>query len=225
MAIDERDRLYIDGQWVPASGQGMIEVINAATEEVMGRVPAGDASDIDRAVGAARAAFGGWSATDREERAKCLQRITEGLQGRMMEIATVVAQEVGMPVNLAMLIQAGLPIMTFGSVGELLANFAFEEPLGSSLVVREPVGVVGAITPWNYPLHQVAAKVALSLAAGCCVVVKPSEVAPLSAFILAEVVDGAGLPPGVFNLVTGFGPVVGEALAAHPGVDMISFTG
>jgi aldehyde dehydrogenase (NAD+) len=225
MAIDERDRLYIDGQWVPARGPGSIEVINATTEEVMGRVPSGDASDIDRAVEAARAAFAGWSVTDREERAKCLQRITEGLQGRMTEIASVVAQEVGMPINLAMLIQAGLPIMTFGSVGQLLANFAFEEPLGSSLVVREPVGVVGAITPWNYPLHQVAAKVALALAAGCCVVVKPSEVAPLSAFILAEVVDGAGLPPGVFNLVTGFGPVAGEALAAHPGVDMVSFTG
>jgi acyl-CoA reductase-like NAD-dependent aldehyde dehydrogenase len=226
MAIDERDRLYIDGQWVAALGaSSSIEVINATTEEVMGRVPSGDASDIDRAVVAARAAFGGWSTTDREERAKCLQRITEGLQGRMMEIATVVAQEVGMPINLAMLIQAGLPIMTFSSVGELLRTFAFEEQLGNSLVVREPVGVVGAITPWNYPLHQVAAKVALALAAGCTVVVKPSEVAPLSAFILAEVIDGAGLPPGVFNLVTGFGPVAGEALAAHPDVDMISFTG
>jgi acyl-CoA reductase-like NAD-dependent aldehyde dehydrogenase len=225
MAIDERDRLYIDGQWVPPMGTRTIDVINASTEEVMGRVPDGTAADVDRAVGAARTAFGPWSATNRDERAKCLRRITEGLQARMMDIAHVIAQEVGMPVNLAMLIQAGLPIMTFSSMGALLDSFAFEERIGTSLVIREPVGVVGAITPWNYPLHQVAAKVAPALAAGCTVVVKPSEVAPLSAFILAEVIDGAGLPPGVFNLVTGVGPVAGEALAAHPDVDMVSFTG
>jgi acyl-CoA reductase-like NAD-dependent aldehyde dehydrogenase len=143
----------------------------------------------------------------------------------MMDIATVIAQEVGMPINLAMIIQAGLPILTFGSMGDLLDSFEFEERIGNSLVVREPVGVVGAITPWNYPLHQVAAKVAPALAAGCTVVVKPSEVAPGSAFILAEVIDGAGLPPGVFNLVTGVGPVAGEALAGHRDVDMVSFTG
>jgi len=225
MAIDERDRLYIDGQWVPAAGTGTIDVINASTEETMGRVPDGTAADVDRAVAAARAAFGSWSATDRRERSKCLQRITEGLQARVMDIANVIAQEVGMPVNLAMLIQAGLPIMTFTSMGDLLDTFAFEEEIGSSLVVREPVGVVAAITPWNYPLHQVAAKVAPALAAGCTVVLKPSEVAPLSAFILAEVIDHAGLPPGVFNLVTGVGPIAGEALAAHRGVDMVSFTG
>ncbi|MDQ6615429.1 MAG: aldehyde dehydrogenase family protein [Actinomycetota bacterium] len=225
MAVDDRDRLYIDGQWVPPSGTGTIDVINATTEEVMGRVPDGSGADVDRAVNAARGAFGPWSATDRDERAKSLRRITEGLQARMMDIATVIAQEVGMPINLAMFIQAGLPMATFGSMGDLLESFAFEEQLGNSLVVREAVGVVGAITPWNYPLHQMAAKVAPALAAGCTVVVKPSEVAPLSAFILAEVIDGAGLPPGVFNLVTGSGPVAGEALAGHPGVDLVSFTG
>jgi acyl-CoA reductase-like NAD-dependent aldehyde dehydrogenase len=225
MAIDDRDRLYIGGAWVRADTSETIEVINATTEEVMGRVPAGSAVDVDRAVAAARAAFEGWSAVALEERAKCLRRISEGLQARMMEIATVIAQEVGMPVNLAMFIQAGLPIMTFGSMSDLLATFEFEEQLGNSLVVREPIGVVGAITPWNYPLHQVAAKVAPALAAGCTVVVKPSEVAPLSTFILAEIIDGAGVPPGVFNLVTGVGPVAGEALAAHRGVDMVSFTG
>jgi aldehyde dehydrogenase (NAD+) len=225
MAIDDREWLYIDGQWVAAAGTGTIDVVDATTEEVMGRVPEGIEVDIDRAVAAARGAFGSWSTTDRDERAKCLRRITEGLQGRMMDIATVVAQEVGMPINLAMLIQAGLPILTFGSMGDLLDTFVFEDQLGSSLVVREPVGVVGAITPWNYPLHQVAAKVAPALAAGCTVVLKPSEVAPLSAFILAEIIDSAGLPPGVFNLVTGAGPVAGEALAAHPDVDMVSFTG
>ncbi len=225
MTIDHRNRLYIDGQWVSPAGSGTLDVINAATEEVMGRVPDGTAADVDRAVAAARGAFEEWAATDREERAKYLKRIGEGLQSRVMDIASVIAQEVGMPVNLAMVIQAGLPIMTFSSMGDVMAAFAFEEQLGSSLIVREPVGVVGAITPWNYPLHQVAAKVAPALAAGCTVVVKPSEVAPLSAFILAEVIDAAGLPPGVFNLVTGVGPVAGEALAAHPGVDMVSFTG
>jgi aldehyde dehydrogenase (NAD+) len=225
MAIDERDRLYIDGRWVTPHGTGTIDVVCAATEEVMGRVPEGSPADIDDAVAAARAAFGVWSSIDPEERAKCLRRIAEGLQGRMMDIATVVAQEVGMPVNLAMLIQAGLPIMTFSSMSDLVSGYGFEHQIGNSLIVREPVGVVGAITPWNYPLHQVAAKVAPALAAGCAVVVKPSEVAPLSAFILAEVIDGAGLPPGVFNLVTGFGPVVGEALVGHRDVDMVSFTG
>jgi len=142
-----------------------------------------------------------------------------------MEIANLISQEVGMPSNLSMMIQAGLPTVTFGSMGQILDTFPFEEQIGNSLVVREPVGVVGCITPWNYPLHQIAAKVAPALAAGCTVVLKPSEVAPLNAFVLAEIIDEAGLPPGVFNLVTGTGPVVGEAIAAHPDVDMISFTG
>jgi aldehyde dehydrogenase (NAD+) len=221
----ERDKLYIDGAWVPSAGKGTIDVVNSTTEEVMGHIPEGTPGDVDRAVQAAKAAFETWSQTSREERGKYLQKITEGLQARMQEIAVLVAQEVGMPINLSTMIQAGLPIMTFSSMGQLLDGFEFEEKIGNSLVVREPVGVVGAITPWNYPLHQIAAKVAPALAAGCTVVLKPSEVAPLNAFILAEVVDDAGLPPGVFNLVTGVGPVVGEAIAAHPDVDMVSFTG
>jgi len=223
--MENRDKLYIDGAWVPSTGTGNIDVINASTEEVMGRIPDGTPEDVDRAVRAAKRAFPGWAATDKEERGKYLQRITEGLQARMGDIGNVVAQEVGMPINLSTMIQAGLPIMTFGSMGQLLDTFPFEEQVGNSLIVREPVGVVGAITPWNYPLHQIAAKVAPALAAGCTVVLKPSEVAPLNAFILAEVIDEAGLPPGVFNLVTGTGPVVGEAIAAHPDVDMVSFTG
>ena len=223
--MENRDKLYIDGAWVPSTGTGTIDVINASTEEVMGRIPDGTPEDVDRAVRAAKRAFPGWAATDKEERGKYLQRITEGLQARMGDIGNVVAQEVGMPINLSTMIQAGLPIMTFGSMGQLLDTFPFEEQVGNSLIVREPVGVVGAITPWNYPLHQIAAKVAPALAAGCTVVLKPSEVAPLNAFILAEVIDEAGLPPGVFNLVTGTGPVVGEAIAAHPDVDMVSFTG
>ena len=221
----ERDKLYIDGAWVEPDGKTTIDVFHAGTEEVMGRIPDGSTTDIDRAVSAARSAFDTWSQVDREERSKYIQRIGEGLQARMGDIAQTVAAEVGMPLNLATMIQAGLPIMTFGSLPGIVDSFPFEEEVGNSLVVREPVGVVGAITPWNYPLHQVAAKVAPALAAGCTVVLKPSEVAPLSAFILAEVIDEVGLPAGVFNLVTGTGPVVGEALASHPEVDMISFTG
>ncbi|HZT67219.1 MAG TPA: aldehyde dehydrogenase family protein [Acidimicrobiales bacterium] len=223
--MQARDKLYINGSWVPSTGKGTIEVVNSATEEVMATVPEGTPEDVDRAVQAARAAFDEWSQVSVEERGKYLQRITEGLQARSAEIAQVVAQEVGMPVNLSMIIQAGLPTMTFGSMGQILDSFPFEEQVGNSLIVREPVGVVGAITPWNYPLHQIAAKVAPALAAGCTVVLKPSEVAPLNAFILAEIIDEVGLPPGTFNLVTGYGPVVGEAIAAHPQVDMVSFTG
>jgi aldehyde dehydrogenase (NAD+) len=223
--MQERDAVYVDGAWVPSAGSGSIDVIDAATEEVIGRIPEGTAGDADRAVAAARRAFDGWSQTPREERAKYLQRITEGLQGRMQEIGQTVSREVGMPINLATMIQAGLPAMTFGSMGELLDTYEFEETVGTTVVVKEPVGVVGAITPWNYPLHQVALKVAPALAAGCTVVLKPSEVAPLSAFMLADVIHDVGLPPGVFNLVSGYGPVVGEAIVAHPDVDMISFTG
>ena len=220
-----RDKLYIDGSWVASSGSGVLEVINSTTEEVMGTIPEGTADDVDRAARAASAAFPGWAATSHEERGKYVQRIVEGLQARMQEVATTIAGEVGMPMNLALMIQAGLPLMDMGAMAEVLSNFAWEEKMGNSLIVREPVGVVGCITPWNYPLHQIAAKVGPALAAGCTVVLKPSEVAPLNAFILAEVIEEAALPAGVFNLVTGVGPVVGEAIASHPLIDMISFTG
>src|SRR3954452_5334558 len=225
MPVQARDKIYIDGSWVPSTGSGTIEVIDSTTEEVMATIPEGTADDVDKAAKAAKRAFASWSQTAVEERAKYLTRITEGLQSRMDDIANIVAHEVGMPKNLSMMIQAGLPTMTFGSMSQIVESYPFEEQVGSSLVVREPVGVVGAITPWNYPLHQIAAKVAPALAAGCTVVLKPSEVAPLNAFIFAEIVDDVGLPPGVFNLVTGVGPVVGEAIAAHPEVDMGSFTG
>jgi aldehyde dehydrogenase (NAD+) len=223
--MENRDKIYIDGAWVPSTGKGTLDVVNSATEDVMGTIPEGTADDVDKAVKAAKAAFTSWSETSREERGKYLQRITEGLQARMSDIANLVAQEVGMPINLSMMIQAGLPTVTFGSMAQIVDDFPFEETVGSSQIVREPVGVVGCITPWNYPLHQIAAKVAPALAAGCTVVLKPSEVAPLNAFILAEIIDEVGLPAGVFNLVTGVGPVVGEAIAAHPDVDMVSFTG
>ena len=220
-----RDTIYIDGAWVPSAGTGTIDVYGAATEEVIGRIPDGVPTDVDRAVAAAKAAFRGWAETPVEGRAKHLQRLQEGLAARTAELAELIATEVGMPIRLAGPIQVGLPTMVMGTYAQLLADFPFEEQVGHSLVVREPVGVVGCITPWNYPLHQVVAKVAPALVAGCTVVLKPSEVAPFSAFVLAEIVDEAGLPPGVFNLVSGVGPVVGEAIASHPDVDMVSFTG
>ncbi len=223
--MQNRDKLFIDGRWAAPSGKTAIDVINASTEAVMGRIPEGDAADVAAAVAAARRAFDGWAATPVAERAAFLKKIQEGLKARSEDIARTIAGEVGMPLKLSTMIQAGSPIGTFGMYSRMLGDFAFEEKVGHSLVLREPIGVVAAITPWNYPLHQIAAKVAPALAAGCTVVLKPSEVAPLNAFILAEVIDAAGLPAGVFNLVTGTGPVVGEAMVTHPEVDMVSFTG
>ena len=219
------EKLYIDGAWVAPSGKDTLDVINSTTEEVMATIPAGDATDVDRAVKAAKAAFPAWSQTSVQERAKFLTRINEGLSARADEVANIVSEEVGMPKMLSTLIQVGLPQGSFAVNAQLVEGFQFEEQVGNSLIVREPVGVVGCITPWNYPLHQIAAKVAPALAAGCTVVVKPSEVAPVNAFILAEIIHDAGLPAGVFNLVSGVGPVVGEAIASHPDVDMVSFTG
>ena len=220
-----RDAFYIDGKWVAPSGSETIDVIDSANESVFATIPAGTSKDVDKAVRAAAAAFPAWAATPAKDRGEFLQKITDGLAARAAEIADVISHEVGMPRNLSEMIQAGLPTMTFGDNAQRAGSFVWDEEIGNSLVVREPVGVVGAITPWNYPLHQIANKVAPALAAGCTVVVKPSEVAPINAFILAEIVDAARLPKGVFNLVTGVGPVVGEAIAEHPLVDMVSFTG
>ncbi len=220
-----RDKFFIGGQWVAASTKETIDVHNAGTGEVMGKVPAGGEKDIQAAVAAARAALEGWSQTAVEKRAEYLEKIAAGLKARAEELAKLIAQEVGMPIKLAGRIQAGLPIANFANYAKLVKGFKFEETVGNSVVVREPVGVVGAITPWNYPLHQITLKVAPALAAGCTVVLKPSEVAPFNAFLLAEVVESTGLPKGVFNLVTGLGPTAGEALVKHPEVDMISFTG
>jgi betaine-aldehyde dehydrogenase len=219
------DKLYINGQWVKPGGAGMIDVIDSTTEEVMGRVPEGSSEDVNAAVAAAKAAFEKWSATAPEERARRLQLISDRLSMRKDEIAAVIASEVGMPLPLATAVQAGMPAAVMSSYAKLLGEFKFEEQIGNAVVVKEPVGVVGCITPWNFPLHQVVCKVAPALAAGCTIVLKPSEVAPLTAFILAEICDDAGLPAGVFNLVTGYGPAVGEAIASHPDVDMVSFTG
>jgi acyl-CoA reductase-like NAD-dependent aldehyde dehydrogenase len=220
-----RDKIFIDGEWVQPGGAEPIEVINATTEETMGTVPACTPEDADRAVRAARGAFDSWSQTPREERAGYLSAIAAGLGERAEEIAATITQELGMPIKLSQIVQVGLPTSQFASMPKLMEEVAWEEEIGNSRVIREAVGVVGAITPWNYPLNQIAAKVGPALAAGCTVVLKPSEVTPLNAFLLAEVIESVGLPAGVFNLITGFGPVVGEAIAAHPGVDMVSFTG
>lgn len=219
------DKLFINGQWVEPASANLLDVIDSTTEEVMARVPEGTVEDVNRAVAAARAAFDSWSQTPVEERARILKAVSEKLAARQGEIAGIIAAEVGMPLPLATAVQAGLPAMVSGTFAKLVTDYAFEEQVGNSLIVKEAIGVVGCITPWNYPLHQVIAKVAPALAAGCTVVLKPSEVAPITAFILAEILDEVGLPAGVFNLVTGIGPVVGEALATHPDVDMISFTG
>ncbi|CAN5531554.1 aldehyde dehydrogenase family protein [soil metagenome] len=220
-----RDRLYIGGEWVEPSGSGTIDVVDSTTEAVIGTIPEGTPEDVERAVAAARPAFEAWSAVPLEDRLDACLAISAELAERVDELAVLIASEVGMPLKLARTIQAGLPAMDFGGVAQVAGEVDWEEQIGNSTVVREPVGVVGAITPWNYPLHQLCAKAAPALAAGCAIVAKPSEVTPLSAFVLAEIIDGLGLPAGVFNLVTGFGPVVGEALAAHPDVDMVSFTG
>jgi acyl-CoA reductase-like NAD-dependent aldehyde dehydrogenase len=220
-----RDKLFIGGEWVDPAGDGTIEVINPTTEEVVGRIPEGTAEDADRAVRAARAAFDSWSQTPAEERAALCAAIGAKLAERGEEVAALITTELGMPIGLSQMIQAGLPTVTFSSMPELVKEVAWEEEVGNSLIVKEPAGVVAAITPWNYPLHQIANKVAPALAVGCTVVLKPSGVAPLNAFVLAEIVEEVGLPAGVFNLVSGTGEVVGEAIVSQPETDMVSFTG
>lgn len=219
------DGMYIDGAWRPAAGQDVIEVVNPVDEQVIGTVPAGTAEDVDAAVRAARAALPGWAATPPAERAAHLAALRDVLVTRADEIAETVTAELGSPLKFSQAVHAGVPIAVAGSYAELAATYAFEEKTGNSVVHQEPVGVVAAITPWNYPLHQIVAKVAPALAAGCTVVVKPAEDTPLVARLFADAVHEAGLPAGVFNLVTGLGPVAGQALAEHPGVDLVSFTG
>jgi aldehyde dehydrogenase (NAD+) len=220
-----RDTIYIDGSWVPSDGSDTIDVENPATEEVIGRIPSGTAGDVDRAVTAARAAQDAWAATSPEERGKLISRLQEAVAARQGEIGRTISQEMGAPIKLAEMIQAGLPLADIGTAAQLATSFDWERQLGNSTVVMEPLGVVGCITPWNYPLHQVTAKVAYALAAGCTVVLKPSEVAPLCAFMFFDAIHEVGFPAGVVNLVSGYGQTVGEAIAAHPDVDMVSFTG
>ncbi|WP_093788110.1 aldehyde dehydrogenase family protein [Actinacidiphila guanduensis] len=219
------DGLFIDGKWSPAAAGEWIDVVDPASEQVIGRVPAGDGRDVDAAVRAARAALPGWAATAPAERAAVLAAARDLMAERKEEIAATVTAELGSPLRFSAAVHAALPITVMGTYADLAAEFAFEERIGNSRVFQEPVGVVGAITPWNYPLHQIVAKVAPALAAGCTVVLKPAEDTPLVAQLFAEVLEAAGVPAGVFNLVTGLGPVAGQALAEHPDVDMVSFTG
>ncbi|WP_418956185.1 aldehyde dehydrogenase family protein [Streptomyces tritici] len=219
------DALYIDGAWRPATSAETLDVVDPVGERVIGQVPAGTAEDVDAAVRAARAALPGWAATPPAVRAAFLGAIRDGLRDRAEELAATVTAELGAPAKIASRVHAGLPVAVAASYAELAATHPFEEKVGNSVVYAEPVGVVGAITPWNYPLHQIVAKVAPALAAGCTIVVKPAEDTPLTAQLFAGIVDAAGLPAGVFNLVTGLGPVAGQALAEHPDVDLVSFTG
>ena len=217
---------YIGGAWVPSASRTAIDVVNPATEQVIGQVPAGDPADVDAAVAAARKAFPGWAATPAAERAGFLDAARGLLAERADDIAATIAADMGSPLAFARKVQVDLPLSVLASYVELLGCYDFGgERTGNSLIVREPAGVAGMITPWNYPLHQVVAKVAAALAAGCTAVLKPSEVAPLAAYKLAAVFHEINLPPGVFNLVSGTGPVVGEAIARHPGIDAVSFTG
>jgi acyl-CoA reductase-like NAD-dependent aldehyde dehydrogenase len=223
--MQKREQIYIGGHWVASDGDDSIDVINPSNEEVLGSVPAGTAVDVDAAVAAARAAFDGWAATPLEDRLALIEGLAGQLDARMEEIGILISEEMGMPRGMSTMIQGGWPAETTGGIPATAREFAFEETINRTLVTREPVGVVGCITPWNFPLYQVMTKVAPAMAVGCTVVLKPSEVAPLSAFLLAEIIEDLGFPPGVFNLVSGVGPVVGEAIAAHPDVDMVSFTG
>jgi aldehyde dehydrogenase (NAD+) len=215
---------WIAGRRIHGEGP-RIEVINPATEEVLTSVPAGTPDDADAAVAAARDAFAEWSRVPLDARVQAVRLIAKGLGARQQEVAETITAEMGSPITFSQHVQSRLPIGTSAGVADVAEAFAWTEEIGNSLIVREPVGVVAAITPWNFPLHQIAAKVVPALLAGCTVVLKPSEVAPLTAGILAEVVREAGVPDGAFNVVHGTGPVVGEALVRHPGVDMVSFTG
>jgi len=219
------DTIYLDGEWAEPAAAERIEVVNPATEQVIGAVPASGPADVDAAVTAASAVAEQWAATPPERRAAHLAALREALHARRDVAARTIARELGAPLGIAEKVHVALPLTVLDSFVKLLADYEFTERVGNSIVYAEPVGVVGAITPWNYPLHQAVAKVAAAMAAGCPVVLKPAEDTPLIAYLLAEAVHDAGLPAGVFNLVPGTGPVAGEALVRHPGVDMMSFTG
>lgn len=218
-------QFYIDGQWVDPVGLSPLDVENPATEEVAGRIALGSAADVDKAVAAARRAFGSWSQTSREERLDLLQAISAEYLRRQGDLAAAVSEEIGAPPALAAGAQVQLGIGHLMTAIEVLKNFEFSRQLGKTLVTSEPIGVCGLITPWNWPLNQIAVKVFPALATGCTVILKPSEVAPFSAQIFTEVIDAAGVPAGVYNLVYGDGAGVGAAISSHPGIDMVSFTG
>ena len=217
---------YIDGAWVPPVKPGNTrDVVNPATEKPIARISMGSAEDVDRAVKAARRAFESYSRTTREERIALMQKIMGAYQAKYEEMAKTISSEMGAPIWLSKAAQAAMFMAHFGQAIEVLKSFDFEEKRGKTQIMREPVGVCGLITPWNWPINQIACKIAPALAAGCTIVLKPTEVAPLNAILLAQILHEAGVPKGVFNLVNGDGPTVGAAISSHPGVDMVSFTG
>lgn len=218
-------QFYIDGMWVNPSHNQDLEVVNPANEESIARISLGGPTDVDKAVSAARKAFGSFSETLVEERKELLQKIIGVYKSRAEEIAEAISLEMGAPISLGRAAQAPAGLGHLMEIVKVLGKFKFEELKGTTLMRKEPVGVCGLITPWNWPMNQIVAKVAPALAAGCTVVLKPSEMAPLSAYLFAQILDQAGVPAGVFNLVNGDGPTVGAAIAAHPNVDMVSFTG
>ena len=220
-----RDQLYIDGKWIQPIGTGSIDVINPATEEIIGKIPVGSKEDIDIAASAARIAFDSWSKSTIETRINILNALSNALKERGEDIAQTITAEVGTPIGYSRVAMVGTPRVVSRSYAKILENFDWEEKVRNSIICKEPIGVCAFITPWNFPLHQIIGKVAPAIAAGCTMILKPSKEAPLSAFILADILDEIGLPSGVFNLVSGHGSEIGNYMSSHPEVDMVSFTG
>ena len=220
-----REQLYIDGKWRDSLGKGSIDVINPATEEIIGRVPVGSTKDVDKAVAAAKNAFDSWSKSSIDERIELLNALSNAFKERGEELAQTITSEVGTPIGYSRVAMVGTPRVVSRSYAKILEDYIWEEEVRNSLICKEPIGVCAFITPWNFPLHQIIGKVAPAIAAGCTMVLKPSKEAPLSAFILADILDEIGLPAGVFNLVSGHGSEVGNYMSSHPDVDMVSFTG
>ncbi|MGQ9425395.1 aldehyde dehydrogenase family protein [Gilvimarinus sp. F26214L] len=223
--MKELTKFYINGEWVDPVDQRQIEVINPATEQPVAKISMAGAEDVNRAVAAAKAAFPGFSATSRDERLALLNKLAEVYKERYNDMAEAITLEMGAPVALSQKAQAATGLGHITTAAEVLKTYEFEEDLGTTHVFKEAIGVCGMITPWNWPINQIMCKVAPALATGCTIILKPSQVAPLDAYVLAEMIDAAGYPPGVFNLVNGSGPQVGEWLSSHPDVDMISLTG
>ena len=223
--MHDREEIYINGKWVKAEGTEKIKVVNPSTEEIIGYIPAGNKEDVDHAIKSAKEAFITWSKSGIEKRMEILNSLSSLFKERGEELAQIITSEVGTPIGYSRTAMVGTPRVVARSYAKILETYDWEEEIRNSLIIKEPVGVCAFITPWNFPLHQIIGKVAPAIAAGCTMILKPSKEAPLSAFILAEIFDEIGLPAGVFNLVTGHGSEIGEYLAKHSDVDMVSFTG
>ena len=219
------NKFFINGKWIEPAGRSTLDVINPATEKAFATISLGNADDVDSAAKAAKSAFDSWSNSSIEERKEIISNIVGGLKSRSDEMATAISSEMGAPMGLSKTAQVGSGLGHFMNVLSILENFEFEEIRGTTKIVKEPAGVCGFITPWNWPLNQIACKVAPAIAAGCTMVLKPSEIAPISAYILTEIIAESGLPAGVFNLVNGDGLTVGAAISGHPDIDLVSFTG